>query len=313
MLSWSGTGAPMAKVHVWLLYRGGPTQPSRLQHYFQRQMEDPHLLNLGTGLFARLWRSILIWWRGKEVAQLQLTGPCPSLQSSEEQSRELNRILGSDYTCVAVHRYDGANAHIRLKETPKGKPILLFPLVPFRSGVLYSTLADARSHLELEGFRHQEIPPLSHLPSFVTIYAESIRESIISLNGETDYAVLLLLSRDAKNWHTASEELTSEINRFRSALKQKLHPNLTIVTALHIPDAIRQLQNLKEISHILYGYPFWTCDSYERLPANIDQLSFHFHKIPSLNTRPSFIRMLSDVIIEHSPTEPNISSPSISS
>ena len=300
----------MAKVHVWLLYRGGPTQPSRLQEYFQRQMEDPHLLNLGTGLFARLWRTILIWWRGKEVGKLQLSGPCPSLRSAEEQSRELNRILGSDYTCVSVHRYDGANAHVRLKETPKGKPILLFPLVPFRSAVLYSTLAEARTQLEAEGFDYYEIPPLSRLPSFVNIYAESIRESIISLDGHTDYAVLLLLSRDAKNWQSTSEELTAETQQFCSDLKNKLHPNLTIVTALHIPDAVRQLQHLKKVSHILYGYPFWTCDSYERLPASIGRLPFDFHPIPSLNTRPSFIRLLSDTVIEHSPTVQKASSPS---
>ena len=303
----------MAKVHVWLLYRGGPTQPSRLQQYFQRQMDDPHLLNLGTGLFARLWRSILIWWRGKEVAKLQLTGPCPSLQSSEEQSRELNRILGSDYTCVAVHRYDGTNAHTRIKETPRGKPILLFPLVPFRSGVLYSTLANARIQLESEGFDHHEIPPLSHLPSFVNIYAESIRESIISLQGETDYAVLLLLSRDAKNWHSTSAELDAEIHLFCQVLTQKLHRDLTIIAALHIPDAVRKLQKLKEVSHILYGYPFWICDSYETLPTSIGQMSFQFHRIPSLNTRPSFIRMLSDTIIQHSPTEQELPSPSVSS
>ena len=303
----------MAKVHVWLLYRGGPTQPSRLHQYFQQQMEDPYLLNLGTGLFSRLWRTILIWWRGKEMAQLQLAGPCPSLRSAEEQSQELNRILGSDYSCVSVHRYGGANAQVRLKETPRGKPILLFPLVPFRSGVLYSTLAEARSQLESEGFNYQELPPLSQLPSFVNIYAESIRESIISLGGHTDYAVLLLLSRDAKNWQSTSKELTVETQQFCAALKKKLHPSLTIMTALHIPDAVRQLQNLKEISRILYGYPFWTCDSYETLPSSVGHLDFHFHQIPSLNTRPSFIRLLSDTIIQHSPTEQETAGPSVSS
>ena len=293
----------MAKVHVWMLYRGGPTEPSQLDSYFQTQMKDPHLLGLGRNVLSRLWMKLLSWWRGKDTARFRLTGPCPSHSRSNEQSSELNRVLGSDYSCTNVHRYDGTSAEDRLKETPRNITVLLLPLVPFRSGVLYSALSEARKRLEREGISYVEAPPLSHSPSFLVSYAESIRESIISLQGSRAYTVLLLFSRDALNWKKAEPELLSEIQSFCSGIQQQLHQDITIITALHSSEAVNKLKMLEDTDHILYGYPAWTCDSYEELPVEISQQPFTFHQIPRLNNRPSFIRMLTETVLQHSPLE----------
>jgi protoheme ferro-lyase len=293
----------MAKVHVWMLYRGGPTKSSNMKSFFHCQMKDPFLLNLGRGFFQGLWMKWLFWWRRHDIQSFQLTGPCPSHLFSNEQSRELNRILGSDYACTNVHRYDGKSAAERIKETPTQTTVLLLPLVPFRGGILYSTLDEARTQLQAKGIPYIEAPPLSKTPSFPIVYAECIRETIISLQGNNKYAILIFVSKDALNWNKLEPELQEEIDGFRRTIQQILNPAIQIFTALSTNEAIEKLNTLDDTEHILYGHPISICDSYEELPILLSELPFTFHQIPNLNNRPSFMRTLAEMVWKFAPVE----------
>ena len=126
------------------------------------------------------------------------------------------------------------------------------------------------------------------------------------MNGARNYAVLILISKDALNWKKAEPELVQEVEEFSSEIQRSLHQDVPIITAIQSKTAIHKLNELQNVEHILYGHPDWICDSYESLPTEIASLPFQFHQIPSLNNRPSFIRALAEVVWKHAPVKTGV-------
>ena len=177
---------------------------------------------------------------------------------------------------------------------------------PFRSSMLHSFFDHARSELGKKDICFFEANPLSQSPHYIKAYAESIRHSVLELQPQPQrYAILLLVSRDARNWSSIEEELLSDLREFKEKLSQVLHSSIPILIALNNERIAKELSSLDPNTTIFYGYPRRVCSSFEKLPTALDGTPFDFHPIQDLEQQPSFIRALAEIIWIESNNHPS--------
>ena len=133
----------MSKTHVWLLHQDSPKPGSGgLKTFLKAQLNDP--LILPNHFFNWLIRWFLLRHRTRRCQVLP--GPCQSINEAEHQARELERLLGSDFQCHILRRYD-ESGDVVFKSTPARANVIIAPLIPHRSGALRTALNRARQQL----------------------------------------------------------------------------------------------------------------------------------------------------------------------
>ena len=131
-------------LHVCLLYPGGPTPEKSIRTFLEEQLHDPLVKDSFPGFFRSFWIWLLLYFRNRTPL---LEGPCSSYQQADEHVQELNRLLGPDFRCHALHHFGKANIDSILKSIPNRSSVVLLPLIPHRCRTLFSTLAQARREL----------------------------------------------------------------------------------------------------------------------------------------------------------------------
>jgi len=293
----------LAKFQIWLLHRGVPSSQEDVSPYYERQMRDPFLLGLQQNWWHKIWMSILSWWRRKQLPQLPQV--C-SNDPAEEQARELERILGQDYECRTVYRYQGISAEERIKELPRGVTVLLIAMEPFRSGVSESMFAAAKAALQAQNQDFMQAPLLSEVDDYVEAYLETIRISLLEnqiLVGK--YAIVLLITKDARNWNQPQFVLEKSFFEFTSRITEKLDSTVPIYRSINHPAALDKLSFSPEITDIIYGFPNWVCSSMQKPPNRLAEKGYKLHAIPAFNQHPSFIRSLAEIAWEQTDNHPS--------
>ena len=293
----------MARFQIWLLHRGVPNSQSDLSPYYERQMQDPFLLGLKQNWWNRIWIQVLSWWRKKDLPQLPEV--CSNL-FAEEQGRELERILGTDYQCRTVYRYQGVSAEERIKELSKNTTVVLLAMEPFRSGVFYSMLSNAKQKLEKNSQQFSDAPPLSELNGYVEAYLETIRKALLDHKVPSgQYAIVFLISKDAKNWSQSELNLEKSFFQFADLIAEKLEASVPIYHAVNHPSALDRMKISSQVTDIFYGFPNWVCSSMQEAPSSLTQKGYRLHAIPPFNQQPSFIRSLAEVVWDKTNNHPS--------
>ena len=293
----------MARFQIWLLHRGVPESQSDLSPYYERQMQDPFLLGLKPNWWNRIWMQVLSWWRKKHLPQLP--DRCSNL-FAEEQGRELERILGTDYQCRTVFRYQGVSAEERIKELSKKTTVVLLAMEPFRSSIFYSMLSNARHKLEQNRQTFSEASPLSELNGYVEAYLETIRKALLEHQAPSgQYAIVFLISKDAKNWSHSELTLEKSFFQFSDLIANKLDSAVPIYRAVNHPSALDELEISSNITDIFYGFPNWVCSSMQEAPSFLAEKGYRLHAISPFNQQPSFIRSLAEVVWEETNNHPS--------
>ena len=266
-------------------------------------MQDPFLLGLRQKWWHKIWIYLLRLWRRKHLPQLPQA--C-SNDPAEAQARELERILGGDYQCRTVFRYRGVSAEERLKELERGITVVLLAMEPFPSGVRRSMLVDAQAQLQKRQQKFLEAPLLSTYPDYVEVYLEAIRITLLEQQLPAGaYAIVLLMSKDAKNWSQSELDLDKSFFQFVEKIADRLSFSVPVYRAMNHPSALAKLEIFPEVTDILYGFPSSVCSSMEEKPQYLEQNGYRLHSIPSFNRQPSFIRALAEIIWDQTDNHPS--------
>ena len=82
------------KLHVCLLYPGGPTEEKTIDSFLTEQLRDPLVQDTLPSFLRTLWIWVLLYFRKRTPL---LEGPCYSFRHAQEHIQELNRLLGPDF------------------------------------------------------------------------------------------------------------------------------------------------------------------------------------------------------------------------
>ena len=197
------------KLHVCLLYPGGPTEEKTIDLFLNEQIHDPFVQDTLPSFFRSIWIWILLYFRKKTPL---LEGPCPSFVHAQKHVQELNRLLGPDFVCYAIHHFGKANMDSVIKSIPNKNHVALVPLIPHRCQTLYSAQGSLRSQLQKKQCQVIEIGHYATKKPFVQALCTQIRKAIIS-SGSPKYGLVFLEQRQPEKWNKSSDEYKTDIEK----------------------------------------------------------------------------------------------------
>ena len=207
------------KLHVCLLYPGGPTEENTIDSFLTEQLRDPLVQDTLPSFFRTIWTWFLLYFRKKTPL---LEGQCYSFQHAQEHVQELNRLLGPDFVCYAIHHFGKANVDSIIKSIPNKSRVALVPLIPHRCQTLYSVQGSLRSLLQKKHCHITEIGHYATKEPFVQALCTQIRKEIIFGKAER-YALVFIEQRQPEKWNKSSVEYKKDIQKTVTAVIQSIH------------------------------------------------------------------------------------------
>jgi protoheme ferro-lyase len=205
-------------LHVCLLYPGGPTPEKSIRTFLEEQLHDPLVQDSLPGFFRSFWIWMLLFLRNRTPL---LEGPCSSYLQADEHVQELNRLLGPDFRCYALHHFGKANIESVFKSIPNRSKVVLLPLIPHRCRTLFSTLAQARTELHSKKCTIIEWGNYGTDESFVQSVCIQIRKQIITY-AKLDYGIVFLEQRQPEKWNQSTSEYRDDAQSTVSAVMNVL-------------------------------------------------------------------------------------------
>lgn len=274
---------------VWLLYPPTPSpEVSPIEHH-QKVWAARHLTKMSW--WQKVWIQFWVWWRRKELPQLTTT--CPSLEQSQLQYRELNRILGPDFDCRAVH-YLHQDFQMELQNLPSKSHLILVPMMILWGTQAISMIEDVQQRLQGLGHSIQRMEAMSQHEDFIAAYAQLIRQAVIESQFPQKYSVALFLQRDVQYWNSIDPKLEKAVHLFQHQLKQQLSMDIVILSNSHHAN----IPNYPEQHTIFYGFLNGMCSSYERLHPSLEFRPLQWRPLNNFNTQPAFMSILARSIEE---------------
>ena len=202
------------KLHVCLLYPGGPTEEKTIDSFLTEQLHDPLIQDSLPYFFRSIWIWIVLYFRKKTPL---LEGPCHSFQHSQEHVQELNRLLGPDFVCYAIHHFGKANMDSVIKSIPNKSHVALIPLIPHRCQTLYSAQGSLRNQLQKKQCSLTEIGHYATKEPFIQALCTQIRKAIIS-SKTPKYGLVFLEQRQPEQWNKSSIEYKTDVEKTVSSV-----------------------------------------------------------------------------------------------
>ena len=207
------------KLHVCLLYPGGPTEEKTINSFLSEQLQDPLVQDSLPSFLRAVWIWVLLFFRKRTPL---LEGPCYSFQHAQEHVQELNRLLGPDFSCYAIHHFGKANVDSIIKTIPNKSNVALVPLIPHRCQTLYSAQGSLRSQLQKKQCSITEFGHYATKKPFVQALCTQIRKEIISSKTE-QYGLVFIEQRQPERWNKSSTEYKKDIQKTVSAVMKSIH------------------------------------------------------------------------------------------
>ena len=207
------------KLHVCLLYPGGPTEEKTIDSFLDEQLQDPFVQDTLPSFLRSLWIWIILYFRKKTPL---LKGPCHSFQYAQEHIQELQRLLGPDFVCYGIHHFGKVNMDSVIKSIPNKSHVALIPLIPHRCQTLYSAQGALRYQLQKKQCNITEIGHYGTKESFVQALCTQIRKAIIASKNQ-QYGLVFLEQRQPEQWNKSSDEYKVDIQKTVSAVMSAIH------------------------------------------------------------------------------------------
>lgn len=212
------------KIHVFLLYPGGPNPTLGLRSYLTQQIAATGALRK----FPSFLRPLITWFllRSRLQQLPQLTDSCTSYKASQQQAQELARLLGSEYKLHPVYRYGEQKIDSALSEIPKKALAILLPLIPFRTSTLLSLYEIMREQLHRRNVLISEVGTYGLQNEYACFLAKNIRAAIIDLQTPQSYALLFIIGRQPEGWKTTTKPLQQEAAKCVNSVLMQLNKTI---------------------------------------------------------------------------------------
>jgi len=318
-----GTGQGKKKTSVALLNMGGPDSLAAVQPFLKNLFSDPEILKFPlAGIFRGLLSSFIAKKRGPKVVEnyRQIGGKSPLLDITMRQAAGLLQELGGEKAGYGVHvamRYWRPRARQAAKEiaTARGERVIILPLYPhFSKATSGSSIADfdiALKDEKLAQLPKRVIRCWFDFPPYIEALAEAVGEGLKACEGST-----LLFSAHGlpERFIKEGDPYLDQIRATTAAVMERLPgvshrlafqsrvgpmrwigPSVTETLAELVRDGVKKLlvvpvsfvsDHIETLHEIDIEYA-----------ATARSMGFEqFSRIPSLNTRPSFIKALASLV-----------------
>ena len=263
------------KIHVFLLYPGGPNPTQGLRAYLLQQLSATQGLRRFPGFLRPLIRWFLLRSRLKQLPQLN--DSCSSYNASQQQTQELSRLLGSEYKLHPVYCYGEQKIESALSEMPKKGQAILIPLIPFRTATLLSLYELMRQKLLSRNVLISESGTYGLQKDYTVFLAKNIRAAIIDLQNASTYALLFIVGRQPESWNATDTLLQQEVSKCVDSVLHNLGKKITFATCHGSPKHIQKsLLQLRSHQSVIYVPLSWSSKSFEQDlvgPQNLKRLA----------------------------------------
>ena len=202
------------KLHLCVLYPGGPKDKDSISLFLQEQLHDPMVQETLPSFLRSLWTWFLLYFRSKYPV---LEGPCSSFQHAQKHTQELSRLLGSDFVCYPIHHFGQANLEAVIKSIPNKSRVVLIPLIPHRCQTLYSAVGQLRTKLQKKQCLLHEFGHYASKRPFIQALSTQIRKKIIS-SATSSYGLIFIEQRQPERWNKSSVEYKEDVERTMKAV-----------------------------------------------------------------------------------------------
>lgn len=279
---------------VWIVHKmSAPHDALRDTHLQQMYTLSIYGMQPQLSWWQVFWIRWVILWRNMRTPMSLLPQICSD--NAAEQTRELQRILGSDYTCQHIYAHDQDIRKSIEFLAPKKDIILLVPesvVFPSTSNYLawlQNALAPKEAQLATITLENQD--------SIEECYIQHIRQTILEakFSQNVQYSILLLLQPEGNNWHSVDVLIEKKIRFLQQHLQEKL-PSRPVHITLNSPSSKDYIQSLPTEHVVLYGFLNWTCSSNETIHPALCRKDLVFKQIPPFNTSPMYMRSIVELI-----------------
>lgn len=233
------------KLHLCLLYSGGPTEDSSIKEFLQEQLRDPFVQDTFPSFLRSLWTWFILFFRAR---QPRLEGPCHSYDYAQEHSLELGRLLGPDFICHPIHHFGRSNMESVLKSIPQKSQVVLIPLIPHRCQTLFSVAQTLRRSLKKKHCTITEIGHYATKEPFIHAMCTQIRRTMIAAD-TINYGFLFVEQRQPERWNKSSSTYKEDVQKTVRAVMtnmQTQQPHIVLHT--HATSWKKTLQDWKRQS-----------------------------------------------------------------
>ncbi len=304
---------------VWMMNLGGPDSPEAIQPFLYNLLSDAGLIPFPADWMRRLFARWVSNRRAEVVRAeyLKLGGASPQLTIVRNQAKALEASLGEGFSCRPVFRYWGESADDAAAALEPDQPVVLLSLFPHRCGATTKTcLLDANRALEGHAGPVKRMESYPSHPRYVQALAESIREAMKLAPESVETHLVLSAHGIPVSWVENGDPYLAEtqatVEALVAALGDSLPPwHLAFQSKLGRakwlqPSTLDTLARLGEagVKSVIVVPISFTCDHIETLIEIDEQLRDvalehgieHFSRARSLNTEPTWIQALAELV-----------------
>jgi len=315
-------GAGAVETAVVLLNMGGPDSVAAVRPFLQNLFSDPEILPAPGPIRRLLARWIAARRAPRSAANYRVIGgKSPLTEITRAQARALEQELGAGYRVHVAMRYwnpMAREAARQIREERAGR-VLALPLYPqYSRATTGSSLADLETALTAEGIG--EIPRTvvrswQDFGPYADALAEALTEALAGLDGATVLfsahgLPVRLIEKGDPYLEQVQATVAAVMERvpgvpYRLAFQSRAGPVRWLEPA--VADELKTLAE-EGVRHLVVVPVSFVSDHIETLheiDVEYGELARHlgfdvFRRTPSLNTRPTFIRALAELVREHS-------------
>ncbi|MEW6487223.1 MAG: ferrochelatase [Thermodesulfobacteriota bacterium] len=311
-----------AKIAVVLLNMGGPDSLDAVRPFLHNLFSDPEILSL-----PGFVRRPLAWWIARRRAPHSaenyraIGGKSPLGEITRAQARALEAELGPGYAVTVAMRYwhpRAAEAARSLRESGAGA-IVALPLYPqFSRATSGSSLADldrALADAGLGALPREVIRSWEAYPPYASALAECVKEGLEELEGATvlfsahGLPVKLIEGGDPYLGHVQATVAAVMTHLpgvpHRLAFQSRTGPVRWLEPSVADELAALAGQGVKRVVVVPVSFVSDHIETLHEIDVEYGALARSlgfeaFRRSPSLNTRPSFVRALAQLVRERS-------------
>ncbi|MDW7711894.1 MAG: ferrochelatase [Deferrisomatales bacterium] len=311
-----------AKIAVVLLNMGGPDSLDAVRPFLHNLFSDPAILPAPAFV-----RRPLAWWIAKRRAPRSaenyraIGGRSPLGEITRAQAKALEAELGPGYAVTVAMRYwhPRAAEAARAVQASGARAIVALPLYPqFSRATSGSSLADMERALAeegLDGLPREVIRSWEDFPPYVSALAACVREALEGLEGATvlfsahGLPVKLIEGGDPYLGHVQATVAAVMTHLpgvpYRLAFQSRTGPVRWLEPSVADELAALAGQGVKRVVVVPVSFVSDHIETLHEIDVEYrelaESLGFEvFRRSPSLNTRPSFVRALAQLVRERS-------------
>lgn len=309
------------KTAVVLLNMGGPDSLEAVRPFLENLFSDPEILQFPLSALVRkpLARFIASRRAPKVVEKYrQIGGKSPLREITEAQARALGEVLGSTYSVHVAMRYWNPRSAEAVEgiRASAAERVLMLPLYPqFCRATTGSSLGDLDMALDRRGLGRLPrvvVRSWHDFPSYLDSLAEAVREGLREAPEATilfsahGVPVRLIEEGDPYLDHVKAT-VRGVVARlpdrlWKLAFQSRTGPMRWLEPAT--PTALKELaeRGVKEVLVVPVSFVSDHIETLHEIDFEYGELARSlgfriYRRSPSLNTRPSFIRTLAELVI----------------